>query len=176
MNILHTVENYYPSVGGMQEAVRQISEHLVLLGNDVTVATSCIQGRGFDKYGGVVIKEFKVEGNYINGMRGEVDKYRDFVTNGNFDIVANFAAQQWASDALYNILDEIESKKVFIPTGFSKLYDKSCKTYFNKMANWMKKYDMNVFLSNNYRDIDFARKNDVKNICVIPDHENFISL
>ena len=52
MKILHTVEFYHPSIGGMQEVVKQLSERLVLLGHDVTVATtkmserkeSCING------------------------------------------------------------------------------------------------------------------------------------
>ncbi|MFH1005826.1 MAG: hypothetical protein V1781_10125 [Bacteroidota bacterium] len=39
MKILHTVESYYPSVGGMQEVVKQISEQLVKMGHSVTVAT-----------------------------------------------------------------------------------------------------------------------------------------
>ena len=36
------------------------------------------------------------------------------------------------------------------------------------MKEYMKKYDMNVFLSNKYRDIDFARKNNINNIILIP--------
>ena len=40
MKILHTVEFYHPSVGGMQEVVKQLSERLVRLGHNVTVATS----------------------------------------------------------------------------------------------------------------------------------------
>jgi len=39
MKILHTVESYTPSINGMQQVVKQLSERLVLLGHDVTVAT-----------------------------------------------------------------------------------------------------------------------------------------
>ena len=46
------------------------------------------------------------------------------------------------------------------------------------MKTWMKQYDMNVFLSNDYRDIDFARKNGVKKRILIPNgasEEEFLS-
>ena len=43
MKILHTVELYHPSQGGMQEVVKQISERLVKLGHEVTVATTKLQ-------------------------------------------------------------------------------------------------------------------------------------
>jgi glycosyltransferase involved in cell wall biosynthesis len=36
------------------------------------------------------------------------------------------------------------------------------------MKQLMKNYDMNIFLSNNYRDIDFAKKNKIKNRLIIP--------
>jgi len=36
------------------------------------------------------------------------------------------------------------------------------------MQEWMKLYDMNVFLSNDYWDINFARKNKVSKIMIIP--------
>ena len=35
MKILHTVEFYHPSIGGMQEVVKQLSERLVLLGHEL---------------------------------------------------------------------------------------------------------------------------------------------
>ena len=45
LKILHTVELYSPSVGGMQEVVKQISERLVKKGHDVTVATTKLSNR-----------------------------------------------------------------------------------------------------------------------------------
>jgi L-malate glycosyltransferase len=35
MKILHCVESYYPSIGGMQAVVRQLSERLVKMGHEV---------------------------------------------------------------------------------------------------------------------------------------------
>ena len=100
MKILHTVQNYWPSIGGMQEVVRQLSERLVLAGHDVTVATSRHPLRAGNLYHGVKIVDFEVSGNLVAGMAGDVERYREYVLDGGFDVVVNFAAQQWATDAL----------------------------------------------------------------------------
>jgi len=168
MKILHTVEFYYPSQGGMQEVVKQISERLVKLGHEVTIATTKLSERKNKIINGVKIEEFAIEGNMVRGIKGESKKYKEFLINSDFDIIINFAAQQWASDLAFDIPDRIKAKKVFVPTGFSGLYLSEYRDYFKKMKNWMRKYDMNIFLSNSYRDIDFAKKNKIKKVKVVP--------
>src|SRR3989338_1633061 len=178
MKVLHTVELYYPSAGGMQEVVKQISERLVKLGHEVTVATTKLSERKNKIINGVKIEEFDIKGNLVGGFGGEIEKYKEFLINSDFDIVTNFAAQQWASDLAFDILDRVKAKKVFVPTGFSGFYLPEYKDYFKKMKDWMKKYDMNIFLSNDYRDINFARKNKINKIIVIPNgasEEEFLS-
>ncbi|MDD1777277.1 MAG: glycosyltransferase family 4 protein [Candidatus Helarchaeota archaeon] len=153
----------------MQEVVKQISERLVKLGHDVTVATTKLLDRKDEIIGGVKIVEFNISGNAVRGYRfGEVDKYRQFLLNSNFDIITNFAAQQWATDLALPILDQIKAKKVFVPTGFSGLYFQDYKAYFEKMSLCMKQYDMNVFLSDDYRDIHFAREHKITKCALIP--------
>lgn len=168
MRILHTVEFYPPSIGGMQEVVRQLSERLVLRGHDVTVATARIPERAASSQNGVNIREFEISGNLVNGLKGEVERYEDFLLSSDFDIITNFAAQQWATDVMLPLLDRIDAKKVFVPTGFSRLYAREYEDYFASMKTWLKKYDVNVFLSDSYRDIDFARRNGATNVIVIP--------
>ena len=168
MKILHTVEFYHPSQGGMQEVVKQISERLVKLGHEVTIATTKLSERKNKIINGVTIEEFAIEGNMVRGLKGETEKYKEFLINSDFDIITNFAAQQWASDLAFDILDKIKAKKVFVPTGFSGFYLPEHKDYFKKMKDWMNEYDMNIFLSNDYRDINFARKNNIKKIKLIP--------
>lgn len=168
MNILHTVEFYYPHVGGVEEVVRKLSEELVSLGHQVTVATTKLPSRKIRHLNGVKIVEFAVFGKSARGIVGEKQKYLNFVLNSRFDVITNFAAQQWATDLLLPVLDKIKAKKVFVPTGFSGLYSPVYKNYFQKMKIWMKKYDANIFLSNNYRDINYAKKNKIKNIKLIP--------
>ena len=168
MRILHTVEYYHPSTGGMQEVVRQLSERLVKLGHKVTVATAKQPERKKKKINGVSVIEFDVHGKLVEGLTGESEKYKEFLLGSDFDVITNFAAQQWATDIMLPILDKIKSKKVFVPTGFSSFFKPEYKEYFESMKTWMKEYDMNVFLSNNYRDIYFARKNSINKIKIIP--------
>jgi glycosyltransferase involved in cell wall biosynthesis len=168
MNILHTVESYYPRVCGMAEVVKQISENLVKMGHKVTIATSKTSEPRKKIINGVEIVEFEITGNDSFGVKGEINKYQNFLKKSSFDIVTNFAAQQWATDLVFPILSQIKGKKVFVPTGFSGYYLPFYKNYFNKMKNWMKEYDMNIFLSNNYRDINYAKENNIKNIEIIP--------
>lgn len=171
MRIVHTVESYYPSIGGMQEVVRQLSERLVKMGHEVTVATGFHPERKQNIQSGVKIEQFAISGNDVNGIKAdakEISRYKNFISDPRFDIVTNFAAQQWATDLALPVLKEIKAKKVFVPTGFSGLYLPNFKNYFEQMKTRMKEYDMNVFLSDNYRDINFARENGVTAATLIP--------
>lgn len=168
MKILHTVESYPPSVGGMQEVVRQLSERLSGFGHEVTVATRRDARRQKWRIKGVNVVEFNITGSMACGFSGDVDKYSRFLLNSQYDIVTNFAAQQWATDIALPLLDRIHGKKVFVPTGFSGLHRPEFREYFQSMPTWMTKYDMNIFLSENYLDISFAMECGVKNLVVIP--------
>ncbi|MEO6729268.1 MAG: glycosyltransferase [Candidatus Dojkabacteria bacterium] len=168
MKILHLVENYSPSKGGMQEVVKQLSERLVLLGHDITVATKENEDRKEEVINGVKIKGFNVSGNFSAGLKGDVKEYEKFLIDSDFDIVSCFAAQQSLTDIALPLLDKIKGKKVFIPTGFSGLYSTFHDEYFKKMEKWMKDFDANVFLAEDYRDVKFARDNGVTKRILIP--------
>lgn len=168
MKILHTVQFYWPIVGGAQEAVRQISEKMVSLGHEVTVATTKCSERKFNELNGVKIKEFEISGNLVNGFNGNTREYIDFLKNSQFDVIMNYAAQQWATDLMLTIIDEVAGKKVFVPCGFSALYDNDYSEYYENMKNWLKKYDSCVYLSGNYQDINFAKKCGAENSIIIP--------
>ncbi len=168
MKILHTVEFYYPSVGGAQEVVRQISERLFRLGHDVTVATMRLPDRNFSVLNGVKIEEFKISGNAVKGFSGKVERYQKFILESRFDVIMNYAAQQWATDLMLPILNGISAKKVFVPCGFSGLYLPEYGDYFEQMKTWLKQYDACVYLSNDYRDINFARECRAANDVFIP--------
>lgn len=168
MRILHTVEFYSPSVGGAQEVVKQISERLVKQGHDVTVATSHLSERKYSIINGVRIKEFKVSGNAVSGFSGEIDNYKEFLINSDFDIMMNYAAQQWTTDLVLPMLKDISAKKVLVPCGFSGLYLQDYKQYYQNMKDWLGLYDACVYPSDNYRDINFARRLGVNNSVLIP--------
>jgi glycosyltransferase involved in cell wall biosynthesis len=167
MKILHTVEFYHPSIGGAQEVVRQISERLTKMGHDVTVATTKIP-RDSLIYNGVKIKEFDISGNYAKGYTGNIHDYINYVKYSNFDIIMNYAAQQWATDLLLPILREIHAKKILVPCGYSGLYNEEYVQYYEKLKIWLQDYDATVYHSNEYQDIIYAKNNNIKKLIIIP--------
>lgn len=168
MRILHTVEFYSPSLGGAQEVIKQVSEQLVKRGHEVTVATRKLPNRTSHNINGVNVEEFDISGNEVYGFTGETDRYKEFLLRGNFDLMMNYAAQQWATDLVFPLLDSIPYRKIITPCGFSGLFDALFANYFKKMPEILKKYDRLIFHSDCYRDIDFARKHGVINYTVIP--------
>ena len=168
MKILHTVEFYSPSVGGAQEVVRQLSERLMQRGHDVTVATSADPARVEKTINDVRIEEFHISGNAVRGFQGETKRYQQFLVDGDFDIMMNYAAQQWTMDLVFPVLERIPYPKVMIPCGFSGLYEPAYQDYFAHMPEVMRGYDHIVFHADDYRDTNFARKHYLKHFTIIP--------
>ena len=168
MRILLCCQFYAPSVGGVQEVIRQIGERLVASGHQVTVATTRLPERDFKMLNGVAVKGFDVAGNLVGGMTGEVGEYQEYVLGGAFDVVMIYAAQQWTFDALWPILDRIRIPKVFVPCGFSGLYEPGYAKYFQQMPEILRRFDSLVFHATNFRDINFAREHGIGGLSIIP--------
>ena len=107
----------------MQEVIRQIAERLVARNHDVTVATRVHPDRKDGVYNRVLVRGFEVSGNLATGLKGEVDNYQKFLTAFDGDAILIKAAQQWSFDALWPVLDDIKTRKVFVPCGFAGLYE-----------------------------------------------------
>jgi glycosyltransferase involved in cell wall biosynthesis len=155
-------------VGGVQEVIRQLAERLVARGHQVTVATTRLPTRDFDTLNGVCIREFEVTGNLVSGMSGEIAAYREYVAAGAFDVVMVYAAQQWTFDALWPVLGRITAAKVFVPCGFSGLYEPGYANYFRELPEVLKRFDHLVFNATRYRDIDLARQHGIDKFSVLP--------
>jgi len=134
VRILHAVELYDPISGGSQEVVRQISTRLASRGHDVTVATSAVPERRERIMSGVTVAEFDIRGNGARGMHGEVERYRSFVADGGFDVVMLYAAQQWATDAILPVVQNIPAATILAPCGFSQLGAPMYGRYFGDLA------------------------------------------
>lgn len=148
--------------------MRQIAERLVARGHQVTVATTQLSARDFEALNGVAIKEFRISGNLVSGMAGEIEEYQEYAVVGDFDIVMIMAAQQWTFDALWPVLDRMKCRKVFVPCGFSSFYEPSYAKYFRLLPGVLRKIDRLVFHSAKYRDIDFVREHGMDNFSIIP--------
>ena len=168
MRLLFCSEFYYPSVGGVQEVMRQLAERMVACGHVVVVATTRLADRQLKIHNGVQIVEFGVHGNNVLGIFGEADRYRKFVLEFAGDAMMIKAAQQWTFDALWPILDQISMRKVFIPCGFSGLYEPGFVDYFVKLPAVLRKFDHLIFYAERYRDVDFARAHGISNFTILP--------
>ena len=114
------------------------------------------------------IYSFDVRGNLVTGIRGEVDRYRQFLTRFDGDAILIKAAQQWSFDALWPVVDQIKARKVFVPCGFSSFYEPSFRDYFQRLPDILRKFDHLVFYAEHYRDIDFVRAKGMTNLSIIP--------
>jgi len=168
MKILIGTDYYYPSVGGLQIVLKEIAERFIKLGHTVTVATSKMQSRKINTHNGVNIKEFNIKGSYVHGLAGKIKGYQSYVINGNFDVIMLKAAQSWTIDALIPILDKIKYRKVFIPCGFSALYNPMYSDYYKLMPEILRQFDHLIFYASDYRDINFARDHNITNFSIIP--------
>ncbi len=174
LRILHVVESYFPSVSGAPEVVRQLSEHMVKEGHDVTVATRKLSTRKSHVHNGVKIIEFDIQpinthgASIVSGIKGEIEKYQDFLKKGEFDVIMSYAAQQWTTDLMFGVLDDIKAKKILVPCGYSALYDPAYRHYFQRLPEFLRKFDATVYHANDYRDINFARQHKLKNTYIIP--------
>lgn len=148
--------------------MRQIAERMAARGHDVTVATSSHPERSSKVVNGVTIRAFNAGGKSVYGLHGEIDEYREFVRTCPFDAILIMAAQQWSFDALWPVLDDIKARKVFIPCGFSGLYEPDFAEYFRELPDVLRKFDHLVFNAEKYRDIDFARNIGLTNFTVLP--------
>ena len=167
LRILHTVQMYHPQVGGSEEVVRQLSERLAARGHNVTVATGFLAERNFSQWNGVEIRQFNVAGNSVHGIRGDTRGYQDFLLKEPFDVMMNYAAQIWSSDLVFPILHQFSGAKVFVPCGYSGLYDAAYSGYFEQLPAVLSRYDQVIHLSSQYRDAGFSRKHGLRNSMII---------
>lgn len=168
MRLLFACEFYAPSVGGVQEVMKQLAERMVRFGHQVTVATTRLAEREFSELNGVEVVGFDIVGNTVRGMTGEVERYREFVRTFPCDALMVKAAQQWTFDALWPVLDDIQCRKVFIPCGFSGLYEPMYQQYFQDLPAIMRKWDHLIFYAEEYRDVDFARARGMSHYTILP--------
>lgn len=168
MKILHTVQRYFPDIGGSEEVVRQLSEYLVSSGHEVVVATSYSAARNFTELNGVRVEQFRCSGNSVEGIRGEADRYRDFLRTIEADVMMNYAAQIWSTDLVFDLLPTLRMRKVIVPCGYSRLHDPLFSRYYQEMPEVLGKYDAVIYLSDNYIDAEFGRQHALRNGLVIP--------
>jgi L-malate glycosyltransferase len=155
LKIILTVEQYFPQIGGAERVVQRLAEGLAGLGHEVSVVTS--GRRSSELLGGVRVERFPVRGNLTKGMRGPVEAAVALIENARPDVVFNYAAQTWTTDACAQLLaTSTPFVHVFAPCGFSALNNPQYANYFERMRELLPRYDALVFHSTIYQDWEFA--------------------
>lgn len=158
IKILFCSEYYYPKLGGVQNHIRLITKYLPKNKFNIDIATSYDSCRKKKIIDGNKINEFKIQGNLVNGYKGKIREYQDFLLNNKFDIIFFYAAQQWSFDLSLPIIEKINAKKIFCPCGFSKFKNLYYSTYFFLLKKKINKYDRLIFFSKTYQDYKWLNK------------------
>lgn len=170
MKILLTVELYCPHKGGAERVVEEIAVGLASRGHDVTVATTYLPERKERALRGVTIEEFRISGNAATGIKGkqsEIKRYENLLLSGGFDVIFNYAAQNWPTDLALPLLTRIPSKKVIAPVGYSRLHSLRYRRYFNILPAYLARYNALVYHSPNYQDKRYGDENGLTEKAVI---------
>lgn len=173
MKLLFINQFYSPHIGGSEKVAQIICEHFVSRGWDVTIATAFDKTRDFAVLNGVKIETFNLEGSFVNYTHNqhEIDRFQNFIRAWDCvdGVLVNYCAQQWGSDYSFPILSILKCKKVFMPCGFSGLYDKPFEEYFSKMPSELAKYDSIICHSKLNRDYEFCLNHKlIDKVTVIP--------
>ncbi len=174
MRIAHTVEFYWPKIGGAERVVQRVAEHLAARGHVLTVLTSAYEGRpAEEKHNGVLVKRIPVAGNQVKGIKGNPQDFIDEITDPSYDVVFNYAAQSWPTDLTLRNLDEVRGVKVLAPCGYSGLVGGKAQrllyaSYFRKLPRLLPQYDALVYHSPHYIDYEMGKKWQLDNGYVIP--------
>ncbi|MCL5884144.1 MAG: glycosyltransferase family 4 protein [Deltaproteobacteria bacterium] len=166
---------YHPDCGGgSQEVVRQLSERLAGRGHEVTVATTFSPHRRVFEHSGVTIRHFNIHGvlnHSALGIRGDVGDYLEYLREGRYDLVMNYAAQTWCTDLTCRLLPEIRARKILAACGYSGLIGARRLVYwpyFLRLPHYLRQYDTIVYHSENYIDKKFGDAHGITNYQVIP--------
>lgn len=168
MRILHTVEFYWPRMGGAEEVVREVSERLAARGHEVTVATSAVAERSDREHRGVRIVEFPISGNIAGGFRGDITSYIDFLRAADVDVMMCYALQQWSADLALLAAPELRYRKVMATCGLSGLHIPAFASYFRYLHFHLRHFDRLIFHSAIYRDAEYAKRHGLTNTSIIP--------
>jgi glycosyltransferase involved in cell wall biosynthesis len=176
--ILHTVQLYSPHIGGSEIVVQQLSERLAKRGHRVTVATKRLAERDFSELNGVQLEQFGVAGSLAYSLRGpDRARYQRFLLEHPADVMMNYAAEQWATDLAFEVVQRTAKLRVNIiaPCGYFLLTD-SQKRRWSKLHRYHKKvlpkflplYDAAVYHSAQYQDFEYGQALGLQNGVIIP--------
>ncbi len=132
----------------MANVVGHLSKRLASRGHEVHVATGVHPGcPSKELIAGALVHRFAVEGNHVQGLRGDVEQYRRFVLGGQWDIVVFHAAQSWTLDAILPTLRNIGGACILVGHGLSAFRDPRYANYFSRLRDSLADFREMITLS-----------------------------
>jgi len=163
MKILIAACTFPPHKDGVSEAAAVMAKGFLDAGWKVDVATSpAMPVRDSTSWHGAHIHEFTIvgSGRFNHPYDGDVEKYRDFLINGDWAVII-FHAYAWPILIPVDMLEHIKAKKILVSHGYNPLqWIRSPKFPWGlwvwahsvmqaiKMAFWLRNIDRAVYLSN----------------------------
>jgi glycosyltransferase involved in cell wall biosynthesis len=167
LRILATVERYAPAIGGAERVVQRVAEGLAARGHELHVLTG--GAREEVEHNGVHVHRVAVSGNEARGIEGERAAVLDTIARVAPDLVFNYAAQTWATDCCFALLQrERRPRMVLAPCGFSGLGKRRYRHYFEAMPTRLRRYDALILHSAVYQDWRFASEAGAERIVIVP--------
>jgi glycosyltransferase involved in cell wall biosynthesis len=167
LRVLATVERYAPAIGGAERVVQRVAEGLAALGHEMHVLTG--GPREQTQLNGVQVHRVPVSGNEVRGIGGEPSAVLDTIASVAPDLVFNYAAQTWATDCCFALLERPERPRmVLAPCGFSGLGKRRYRRYFEAMPARLRRYDALILHSAVYQDWRFVTAAGAERIVIVP--------
>jgi glycosyltransferase involved in cell wall biosynthesis len=167
LRVLATVERYAPAIGGAERVVQRVAEGLAARGHEIHVMTGGPTEEA--ELQGVRVHRLPISGNEARGIHGDRASVDSLIAHINPDIVFNYAAQTWATDCCFELLEREERPRmVLAPCGFSGLDKRRYRRYFAAMPERLRSYDALILHSRVYQDWDFATAAGVERMLVLP--------
>jgi L-malate glycosyltransferase len=167
VRILHTANTYAPLLDGVAEVVRHISEEMARRGHEVHVATRDVPSQPAEStVNQVRVHRFCMRGNLATGIEGQVEKYREFVRTGKWDIMANHCLQTWPTDALLEDIASFRWASLLVTHGLST-ENPLFTDYYRKLPRFLPMYAAWASVSALSEESTFARQHGLQSPTVI---------
>ena len=186
MNVLFTVNTYYPLKDGVQTVTGYLAEGLVRKGHNVTVVTTKNGNIDEEIYNGVRILRVDLYTRHTI-YYGEKERYKKLIVElaNKCDVMINVCTQNPMTDLIFTLLSGLKCKKILYMHGMydSKWYKETFKSisdvshkiwnnarwgvYYRNSARYFKMYDEIIQLNENDDAYTFFEKKYGIKSCVI---------
>jgi L-malate glycosyltransferase len=140
VRILQTANTYAPSLDGIAEVVRNISERMAKRGHDVHVATAAVDSENScAELSGVQVHRFKIRGSLALGIHGEIERYQAFVRTGDWDVIVNHSLHVWSTDLLLNEIASYGWPSILVTQGLAD-DDRQYQKYYSTVPRYLTSY------------------------------------